>query len=346
MISGYPWLGAVHMHISAIQPIDAAWKRMVTILFKPFAFKKWCVLGFCAFLSQCGEAGSNVNNFSNPGGGGGNVNGSAEFKHWVESNVPLAIGIGAAVVLLFIGLLLLTQWLNSRGKFMLIDGIVKNRAAIVEPWKEYKREGNSLFLFRIGLALIGLVLFIVLAAIPVLIAIPDMRAETFGGAAIASIGIGAIFLLLFIIAGVAINMFIWIFLIPTMYLRRVRAVEGCRLAWRELAREHVWPAVLLTLMIFLFLIAAGTIGFVATCLTCCIAALPYIGTVILLPIPVFLWAYILEYLQQYGDDWTFFPPAGNCNACGYDLSGNSDGSVCPECGTPTGSAKTIPATTD
>ena len=102
----------------------------------------------------------------------------------------------------------------------------------------------------------------------------------------------------------------------------------------------------MSLMMFLFAIAAGTIAMAVTCLTCCITAIPYIGTVILLPIPIFFWAYILEYIQQYGDDWTFFPPAGNCRACGYDLAENPSAERCPECGQPIGSAKTIAATND
>ena len=47
------------MKISAIEPILLAWDKMVHILFKPFDFHKWLVLGFCAFLAQCGENGGN-----------------------------------------------------------------------------------------------------------------------------------------------------------------------------------------------------------------------------------------------------------------------------------------------
>ena len=297
------------MRISPIDPIEPAWNRMVTILFKPFSFKKWFVLGFCAFLSQCGEGGGGANNGSGMGDMANGNNGNDafnEFTQWVESNQDLVITLGVAAALVILVLILLSQWLNSRGKFMLIDCIAKNRAAVVEPWSEYKREGNSLFLFRITLGFFALLIFAVLAAIPVLIAMSDIKAETFGDAAIASVIIGSLFLLLYIIVGISVVMFIQIFLIPTMYLRRVRAVEGCRLAWRELAQGHIWPAVLLTLMMFLFAVAAGTISMAVTCLTCCITVIPYIGAVILLPIPVFFWAYILEYLQQYGDEWTFF----------------------------------------
>ena len=43
------------------------------------------------------------------------------------------------------------------------------------------------------------------------------------------------------------------------------------------------------------------IGCVAACVTCCIAALPYIGTVILLPVVMFLFMYPLCFIRQFGD---------------------------------------------
>ena len=53
-----------HRKISVIDPITPAWNHVVRILFKPFEFKKWLALGFCAFLAQCSEGG---------GSGGGNA---------------------------------------------------------------------------------------------------------------------------------------------------------------------------------------------------------------------------------------------------------------------------------
>ena len=128
------------MNISVIDPITPAWNHMVRILFKPFEFKKWMLLGFCAFLAQCGEgagsgSGSNSSNSSN----------RQDFdfdtaKQWVESNMGLVVGIVIGSFTLLIVIALLVNWLSSRGKFMLLDGIVKNRAAVSEPWTEFKTE--------------------------------------------------------------------------------------------------------------------------------------------------------------------------------------------------------------
>jgi hypothetical protein len=50
---------------------------------------------------------------------------------------------------------------------------------------------------------------------------------------------------------------------------------------------------------------------IATCLTCCLAAIPYLGSVILLPLLVFDRAYPLYFLEQFGPEWRFFGPASS-----------------------------------
>ena len=44
------------------------------------------------------------------------------------------------------------------------------------------------------------------------------------------------------------------------------------------------------------------------CLACCILAIPYFSTVLLLPISVFRRSYSLYYLAQYGPDFNVFEP--------------------------------------
>ena len=58
--------------------------------------------------------------------------------------------------------------------------------------------------------------------------------------------------------------------------------------------------------------AIGAIVFMAIIVTCCIAAcflaLPFVGTVLLLPILVFKRAYALYFLAQFGPQYDVFPP--------------------------------------
>ena len=318
------------MNISAIDPITSAWNHMVRILFKPFEIKKWFVLGFCAFLAQCGEGGGS-------GGSGGsrwsNSNSTTSFdegKAWVEANFSLVLTILISGIILAILIGLLATWVSSRGKFMLLDGIVKNRGAIKEPWSEYKTEGNSLFLFSIVIGLLFLLTFSLIAGISVLIAMPDIQSETFGGAGVAAIIVGSSLMLLFILAGIALSAFVKILMVPTMYLKRVRAIEGWKIAWNQLLKGHLGSFILLILMMFLLGLGAGVVAMFALCATCCIGALPYISSVLLLPITVFFVCYALCYIQQFGGDWTFFK--NMCRFCHHNMEGLEEGHSCPECG--------------
>ena len=319
------------MKISATAPFTPAWNNMVRILFKPFDIKKWFVLGFCAFLAQCGE-----------GGGGGNYanwnqSGSSSFREtvngvemWIISNWELFLGLVSGCFLLILIINLLVIWLSSRGKFMLIDGIVKNRAAVSEPWNEYRTEGNSLFLLRFIVSVISLICVALLIGIPAYLAYPDFQAETWGegstNALVVFLGLG----IPFVIASIVFAFFLGGFVVPIMYLCRVRVLEGMKLAWEDIWKEHLGSAFLLFLMMILFGIGIGIIAVAVTCATCCIAALPYIGSVIFLPITVFLVCYFLLYIEQFGKEWRFFKEV--CVSCGYDLQGLPEDSQCPECG--------------
>jgi hypothetical protein len=315
-----------HKKISVINPITPAWNHMVRILFKPFKFKKWLTLGFCAFLSQCSEGGgSGFNNFPP------NVNSYRTGMYgWIENNFSTFITIACLALFAILALIFFLVWISSRGKFMLIDGIVKNRGAISEPWNEYKREGNSLCLFSFGVMLLYIIVFVVLGAISFAIAIPDVQSQEFTGFGIAAIVVGSIFLLLYILASVFVAFFIKIFVIPAMYIKRVSAVEAWKIAWVELHQPNRWSSVLLLLMVLLLSVGAGSIAMFATCATCCIGALPYVSSVLLLPIAVFFTCYSLCYIQQFGAEWTFF--RNMCRFCSYDMHGLEEGHSCPECG--------------
>ena len=159
---------------------------------------------------------------------------------------------------------------------------------------------------------------------------PDFQNEAFSGYGITAIVVTAVLLICYIVVCIAIAFFMNVFLVPTMYLKRVRSIEGWKIAWAEFYSKHKWSSVLFFFMWMLLSIAAGTAAIFVTCATCCCAALPYISSVVFLPITVFFICYALMYIQQFGDDWTFFSPM--CPSCSYDLQGLNKGHKCPECG--------------
>src|SRR5213080_2901659 len=118
---------------------------MKRILFQPFNFEKWLIIGFAAFLTHLNGSGFN---FNLPFGG--NWNASPSEQQTVESFwnqlTPVWLALIAAIGLLALAFFVFMTWIRSRGVFIFIDCIVQNRGAIVLPWKEYRREANSYFL--------------------------------------------------------------------------------------------------------------------------------------------------------------------------------------------------------
>ncbi len=98
------------------------------------------------------------------------------------------------------------------------------------------------------------------------------------------------------------------FVVPTMYLRNAPVMSAWRIVRAEVLAGNVGTIILYFLMKIVLAIAVGIIGIMATCLTCCLAAIPYLGTVILLPLFVFTRCYPVCFLEQLGPSWKFFPP--------------------------------------
>src|SRR5438270_8150670 len=92
------------------------------------------------------------------------------------------------------------------------------------------------------------------------------------------------------------------FMVPVMYRRRCRAYQAFRAATSLIAR-HPGEIVLYCLFLIVVAVASVMVGCVVTCATWCIAAIPYVGTVILLPIFVLLRSFSLLFLRQFGPDY-------------------------------------------
>src|SRR5437763_6361894 len=195
---------------------------------------------------------------------------------------------------------------------MFIDCIVKNRGAIAEPWREFRTEGNSYFLFSLTAA-VCLVLFAALVSAPLVyvairgrfyLSLHRDRLEPY----VLLITALWVFIILLVVFAWAL---IVNFMVPVMYRRRCRAYQAFRAATSLIAR-HPGEIVLYCLFLIVVAVASAMVGCVVTCATCCIAAIPYVGTVILLPIFVLLRSFSLLFLRQFGPDYdvwaNFMPP--------------------------------------
>lgn len=303
------------IHVSVIDPIGPAFEKVKTILFRPFDFGKWFIIGFCAWLAYLGTGGGGGGGGASRGGRGpSNVHeGIGQAKHFVLENLHWIIPVAVVVVVVGIAFWLVFTWLSSRGRFMFLHCVAHNKAEIAIPWTKFRQHANSLFLFRIVLGLIGFITI----GLPILLAIGIIIMMIAGEGAIAIGVLGGILIGLIILVGAiifgCISKFTMDFVVPIMFLR----TTSCTAGWREfLTILSVNKARFAIYFLFQIVIgmAIGAIKFMGFCIGCCLCCasflllIPYIGTVILLPLPVFTRSYSLLYLKQFGPEFDVFSP--------------------------------------
>jgi hypothetical protein len=309
--------------ISVIDPVTPAIDRVKLILFRPFDLGKWFVIGFCAWLAYLGTGGG-----GSPGGGGGGgprytvprkqPEAQEQIKEFVESaryyisdNIHWIVPVAVAVVTLIILIGLLVAWLNSRGRFMFLHCVATNKAEVSVPWSKFRQQGNSLFLFRIVLGIISFV--VVVAPIIGIVVLVIMMISGTTSSVVSVPGIVILGLMIFCLSILLflVKKFTFDFVVPIMFLR----MTGCMTGWREfmavLSSNKLRFTLYLLFQIVIKIVIGVMIGIgfcIGFCLCCasCLLFIPYIGTVILLPVLVFTRAYSLYYLQQYGPQYDVF----------------------------------------
>ena len=116
--------------------------------------------------------------------GGGKRDEFDKVVPWVSEHLTLVLTAGAAILLVGLALGILLTWLSSRGEFMFLDGVARDRAAVVEPWHRFRRLGNSLFVFRVILGLIGFGAILLIAGGGLLLAWSSIQARHFDARAV------------------------------------------------------------------------------------------------------------------------------------------------------------------
>ncbi len=306
------------MNVSYFDPLTRAWNRMTTALFKPFDIGKWFVVGFTAFLAQLmdwPEGGSD-----NEGKWHTDMDGFVSFpdvvREWFTDNPGLftLIIFGLVVVL---AIIILLTWLSSRGKFMFLENVVHNSAVVAKPWHQYRTEGNSLFVWRILYGLICVVAFS-LVMVQCYQIVVDIYYDGFSvdEHLLRIIGM-ALLALALIIVSAYISLFLNDFVVPIMYKNNTTTTQ----AWNQFLSilTHHWLSFILY-GLFILVLYIGVVAFVviAGLVTCCLGFLlliiPYISSVILLPISYTFRSFSLEFLEQFGPEFVIFPRADDSAA--------------------------------
>lgn len=296
--------------IEIFAPFGAAYELTQRVLLQPFDLAKWLTIAFAAFLAGLSDGTHfGYSTRFNPGTNGTwNVRSTSydmpavrdQLLHWV------AVGLIGFVVVAVIVVVVLFMWLGSRGRFIFIDCIVRNRGAIVVPWKEFKREGNRLFLFSLGVTAGWLCLA---AVIFLPVALWHFRSGDGGAMSVPQVVYLAAAGSVFCVALLGWAVVYW-FTAPVMYRQRCGPVTAV-VQVTKLILSAPGPFILYILFVVVLVVAGALISCVLSCVTCCLAALPYVGTVILLPLYTFYYAYTLCFLRQFGpeyDPWAMPPP--------------------------------------
>ncbi len=309
-----------HRRIGYLDPLERAWRRMVEQLFRPFDVATWIVLGFACWLAQLGQGGGPSFNFNVPAGIfedeadaatlPGIADGLAGGFDPEKLFAPAALGCLVVFAVFLLAFIVVVMWLSARGQFMFLDNVVRRRAEIVEPWKEFRREGNSLFLWQLGF-LVAAIVSVVLLLVPgaVLLA----TAESAGRSVVPGILLLVLPLVPWIVVLLYVGFFLTAFVVPIMHRERLRT----NAAWRVFLPvfRAAWPRFLLVGLFVAALhlvvgIAVVVLGLATCCILFLVLIIPYVGTVAMLPLFVTYRAFTLEWLAQLSPRFDFFGAGG------------------------------------
>jgi hypothetical protein len=303
-------------NVSVTLPISPALERVKLLLFRPFDLGKWFVIGFCAWLATLGQRGGGFS-FNYNGGSQHPINGE-NFREWFEhvrdyvmNNLNWLLPLTIVLGIFLITLCVLILWLRSRGSFMFLHCVALNKAEIDAPWNKYAAAGNSLFAFRLVVWCVSLVPVLSLLALMMVTFIRLMgQSASIPRLLLTLLPLGLVFfavgIFFFVIRKLTID-----FVVPIMFLRGSK----CLSAWSEFLGlfslnigrfiAYLLFQIVLGVLVCMLILAA----FVVTCcIACCLMLIPYIGTVLLLPVLAFTRSYSLYYLAQYGPHYDVFPP--------------------------------------
>jgi len=304
--------------------IRAAWRMTRLRLFRPFELDKWLVLGLAAWIVSIGGAGAAkaVNLLTlparlsamRPSGSPGAFPNAAQImqemgamQQWLQAHLFAVVFAAVFLLILYLVLWLLFLWLGARARFMFLDGVVTGRPTVRESWRKWRDPANSAFLW---LLVFRIVRAFVLPGMGIACLAVVLLGRSAGlGFAVLAAGSAAVFVPA--AAGFACTAYFFdAFVVPLMYRYGLRAGA----AWRvflDILRPN-WPGFLLYVAVVIFLWLGAILGVVIACaLTCCIGllvlAVPYVGTVVLLPVTVYFRLLSLYFLQQFHGDFRLLP---------------------------------------
>lgn len=302
------------MDTQYLVPLQAAWERARGLLFDPFDIRVWLTLGLTAWLARLWDGsisgGDGGLKWDLEGRGDGVLSLAVEKIIYAVEN-PLGVFVIVMLMLVFLVVAAAVAWLSSRGAFLFLDNVAHRRARVSEPWDRLGRLGDSLFVWRVATQILaGLLAFALMIPLVVLVAPAVDAGGIFMGIGLAlAIPLGMVGLLLGVVVafvGFCTDQFV----VPLMH----RYDEGVLPAWERflpLLRREPLSFLLMAVLYLVLAVAVSVFVAAAGLMTCCalflVLAIPYVGTVILLPVHATARAFGPEFLGQFGEQYRVWP---------------------------------------
>jgi len=330
--------------ISCITAAENAFHRTGDMLFRPFRFKYWLLLGLGAWLTLFGENGTPMftGNMSdkliNPLTIENTFHLFAAGK-WDEALTSMGIPFGIQALLIILccaGVFmvcwwLLVAWIKAQGNFLYLDLIVKQEnTTIKESFLTHLRQGNSAFWWKLVVCIICTMLSAVAFLLPLILTegwirecIATATLNSPSDMAICGMVLSGCCGITMLLLTALVMFFFYQFIIPLMYLGKMKALDASMMFLRLLMARPL-PFVKYLLLIIALKVCLG-IAIILTVtvvilITCCLALiplsviyvlliLPYTWAVVTLPLLLFFRLCSLELLDQMKrQGWFELPP--------------------------------------
>ena len=319
------------MHLNFTRAFETAWKRTIIILFQPLDLGKWFLIGFNLFLAMLAEGGVA---FNDPYTGGTQSSGLNNPYTFNSETLPLVlhkikgvidwvkelpannlIFLYVFVAVLYVVFWLVLTWVGCRGQFILLDNIVRNRAALATPWRRYAHQGNVWFPVYVGLVVVSSIVFIAVGAGFLALNWSWIDAERYpAGPEVLNLAIYSLVSLALWLISVAVLFLVRSFVLP-VYFKQTMGLGSAVLSVGRLIVSHPVSIFCYLVINLIFSFVAAFLVLLLFCVACCVmcllACLPFVGSLamslvlcqLILPLVVFLRCFQLDCLAQFGPEY-------------------------------------------
>lgn len=271
------------MPISAVDTITLAFQHTKQQLLGPFRFGQWTRLAVVGLLAgEMGSSGCNV-----PSGNFNFPQQSGSSRHFLEQGFPkidpaILGGLIATLVVTGLVFIVVMMYVSSVMRFVLFDSVLAKECHIGQGWSRRQGPGWKYFWWQLGYTLVTLGGMLVLVGIPAAFAFAlgwfnAPREHMLG---LVLVGIVLFFVLAILsIAAAVVHVLTKDFVVPQMALEGIGAIEGWRRLWPMMQAEKGGYAVYVLMKIVLAIGAGIVIGIVSVILAL-VVAVPTVGLAI------------------------------------------------------------------